>query len=188
MTGSRNWPCYQRDRPRSPIRCHKTAKAQQGQNCSYPVIRYVWTGVKLHGALKINEIFAASAALPESKSGCCSRPSNDLVQVRVPIGSGSAATDAIKVSKIVTGSVALMTSSSSARFRSSSARSAASPHGLDEQALGLYESSAPNPRSRSSTVSLPSKSWTSSNRGGSTKIDRFLRGGTIRSPSQRSRR
>ena len=35
---------------------------------------------------------------------CCSRTSNDLAQVRVPIGSGWAATDIIKVSEIVTGS------------------------------------------------------------------------------------
>jgi hypothetical protein len=35
---------------------------------------------------------------------CCSRPSNHLAQVRVPICSAWAATDVIKVSEIVTGS------------------------------------------------------------------------------------
>jgi hypothetical protein len=35
---------------------------------------------------------------------CCSRPSSHLAQVCVPIGSGWAATDAVKVSEIATGS------------------------------------------------------------------------------------
>jgi hypothetical protein len=77
---------------------------------------------------------------------CCSRPSSHLAQVRVPIGSAWAATDAIRVSEIVTGSVALMASSSSALFPIQ--QRAAPPQLTDststgEQALGLHESSAP---------------------------------------------
>jgi hypothetical protein len=35
---------------------------------------------------------------------CCSRPSSHLAQVRVPLGSGWAVTDVIKVNEIATGS------------------------------------------------------------------------------------